>query len=148
MFDWNGAFFFRPNLPIRYPRTPEHLFPPEAWDNKSAVHASVSSFDVYTIGLLLKRLLKRCCNISHRYFETNHTNTTNIIEPVAAAEAGNTDRDNDNNSNNMLDDDEILAYNLASYMMTANPFERPDTNQALKHPFFTGSSKSQNNIEK
>ena len=31
-------------------------------------------------------------------------------------------------------------HDLAEYMMTSNPYKQPDSNQAIKHPFFLLSS--------
>lgn len=106
IFDWNGAFRYEKdkNL-IHYPNTAKHLYPPEAWDNKTAVHASVYAFDVYTIGKRLKKLL----------------NKTGVRE----LKSEDTDRD-----------DKLMALNLVEYLMTPDPYQRPDTNLALSHPFF------------
>lgn len=60
LFDWNGAFFFQPKVvKIHYDEAPNHLMPPEAWNNEHAVHATVSGFDIWTVGLMLQKFLKR-----------------------------------------------------------------------------------------
>jgi hypothetical protein len=68
LFDWNAAFIFGPNVPIHYDDEPTFLMPPEAQHNKTAVHATVSAFDVYSTGLLLREILcgKKSCNMPNR----------------------------------------------------------------------------------
>lgn len=116
LFDWNGGFFFHPNLKIHYPRTPKHLFPPEALHNKQAVHTSVHAFDVYTIGNILKYLLKSCCGIDYEMIQREALvkNATKIRSVVDAA----------------------AAYELATLMTHEDPYTRPTTTQALQHLFF------------
>lgn len=59
LFDWNAGFIYKPNsVKMHYDQEPEHLMPPEAWNNESAVHATVSGFDVWTTGLLLQEILE------------------------------------------------------------------------------------------
>jgi len=116
-FDWNAAFWYEPNnVPIHYNRAPKHLFPPEAQKNTSAVHTSVYAFDVYTIGRLMKMLLEDCCGITWKSLQKSRGK--NISKAKTSA---------------LLD--KALAYEMAEYMMIPNPYKRPDTTAALKHPF-------------
>ena len=118
LFDWNGGFFYEPNtVKILYPRTPKHLFPPEALADKKALHASVHAFDVYTIGRILKKLLKTCCGIDFEMLEREalDKNSTGIRSVVDAA----------------------VAYELATLMTHEDPYMRPTTTQALQHLFFS-----------
>lgn len=55
LFDWNASRVYDPHVPQRI----GNRVPPEAHDDDTATHASVSAFDLYTEGLLLKtRILK------------------------------------------------------------------------------------------
>lgn len=55
LFDWNAARIYDPNVPQRI----GNRIPTEAQVDEAATHASVSAFDIYTVGLLLKsRILK------------------------------------------------------------------------------------------
>mmetsp|Transcript_16332 Transcript_16332/g.40945 ORF Transcript_16332/g.40945 Transcript_16332/m.40945 type:complete len:396 (+) Transcript_16332:153-1340(+) len=118
LFDWNGGFFYEPNtVKIHYPRTPKHLFPPEALADKKAIHTSVHAFDIYTIGSILKQLLKSCCGIDFEMIqrEALDKNSTRIRSVVDAA----------------------VAYELATLMTHEDPYTRPTTTQALRHLFFS-----------
>jgi serine/threonine protein kinase len=60
LFDWNAGRIFTPGIPQKI----GNRVAPEAKRNNhdTAVHASVSAFDIYTAGKLLQqRLLKSCC---------------------------------------------------------------------------------------
>lgn len=62
LFDWNAAFLYeKDRVLIHYDDEPKQLMPPEAWDNATAVHATVSAFDVYSVGMLLEKQLEKCC---------------------------------------------------------------------------------------
>lgn len=101
IFDWNAGFIYKPNsVKMHYHTEPSFLMPPEAWNNDSAVHATVSGFDVWSTGLLLRKLLE-----------------------------------------NAVDDDSVdngsyaLANGIMKVMLTEDPYQRPDTNKLLQHPF-------------
>jgi serine/threonine protein kinase len=115
LFDWNSGFRYDPNqdMLIHHWCPTHYLYPPEAKGNKSAIHTSVYAFDVYTIGLILEYIIEECCNITSKTIIDNHTTS-----------------------------EELMAYDLAEYMMTSDPYKRPDTNQALQHQFFLSSQKS------
>ena len=138
LFDWNGAFkYAKDKVKIHYPRAPHHLFPPEAWDNVTAVHASVSAFDVYTIGMLLKRYLKSCCGMTLKKFKKNRSLLdANDLETILRNSSSDNDQPHANAPLLLLLDETMVAYDLALYMMTTDPYKRPDTNAALQHYFF------------
>eukprot|EP00536_Pseudo-nitzschia_multiseries_P012694 jgi/Psemu1/32865/gm1.32865_g len=122
-FDWNAAYFYEPNkVPINYKMAPHHIFPPEAQKNTSAVHTSVYAFDVYTIGKVMKRLLKDCCEIRSETIQKN-------LSQLKASNRTLNKEDSDLQ-------DEVVAYELADWMMTPDPYKRPDTTKALAHSFF------------
>ena len=126
LFDWNGAFRYIPNkVWIHYPRTPKHMFPPEAVHNKSAVHTSVYAFDVYTIGKIMKRLLEDCCGIN---FEMLQKEALSVLDEIGNKQKGAVDK---------AIAEAAVAYELAAYMMHNDPYVRPTTTQALQHAFFT-----------
>ena len=108
---WNGMNVEVPTL-IHHPRTPTHLFPPEAKYNTSAVHTSVYAFDVYTIGRLLKYHIQDCCDITTESLQKRIQSNTATIE-------------------------EMMVYDLTRLLLEKDPYRRPDTQQALHHPFFT-----------
>ena len=56
-FDWNVAKIFGPNVEIHMKGENEDILPPEAWDDKHAVHVTVSGSDIYASGLVLKTFL-------------------------------------------------------------------------------------------
>lgn len=57
LFDWDDGAIYKPNaVKMRVSST---KMPPEAWSNKSAAHATVSGYDIWNVGLMLKRHLKR-----------------------------------------------------------------------------------------
>jgi len=126
-FDWNAAYFWDPNthIPIHYYRAPTHLFPPEAQKNTSAVHTSVHAFDVYTIGKLMKGILKESCGITSK----------TIKEKKKKSSAS--DSNHDKTHGRTKKDDSVLAYELANWMMIPDPYQRPDTTTALTHEFFS-----------
>mmetsp|Transcript_17965 Transcript_17965/g.33290 ORF Transcript_17965/g.33290 Transcript_17965/m.33290 type:complete len:356 (-) Transcript_17965:115-1182(-) len=127
LFDWNGAFLYaKDQVLIHQPHAPTHLFPPEAWKNTSAVHASVSAFDVYSVGRLTKKLLKGCCGILPvKSAEDSSTNTST------------TTHESGRRTNSSSYDKEVaLSLDLMELMLTADPYQRPNTTQLLNHPFF------------
>ena len=147
IFDWNGGFRYEKDVvQIHYPRAPTHLFPPEAKDNASAVHASVYAFDIYTMGLLAKKLIKQCCGITWKKLRKSALGLEEDRHKAAEGGKNNTKSVNSNEyfDNNMTEEealgllDEAMAYELALYMMMPDPHERPDAATALEHPFFTG----------
>jgi serine/threonine protein kinase len=112
LFDWNGAFVFEANkVRIHQPHAPIHLFPPEAQNNKSAVHATVSAFDIYTVGLLIKRY----CRSSVISSNSNNTHTDAVLMG--------------------------LAEDLADRAKTPDPYQRPNASQLLQHSFFITEAK-------
>ena len=120
MFDWNGGFRYKPGkVKIHYPRTPKHLFPPEAKDDESAVHTSVYAFDMYSIGRIMKIKLKDCCGITFQ----------NIQNTALEVETRKKSRDATTLNG-------ALAYELAAHMMHSDPYQRPNATEALQHVFF------------
>lgn len=60
VIDWNGSTLFRPNaVPIHVEAEVKWLVPPEGWGNASAVHQTVSGFDIYGIGVWVTQWLQR-----------------------------------------------------------------------------------------
>lgn len=60
LFDWDDAVLFKPNaIKMHYQYAYSKLMPPEAWGDENATHATVSSFDIWTCGLFLKKILER-----------------------------------------------------------------------------------------
>ena len=142
---------------------PACLAPAAVWPSAlslAAVHASVYAFDVYTIGRITKKLLKRCCGItfeklqatalnawesdsgsdsdsvsdsrsSTRSSTNTNTSTSTKTKTSTTAFLGGRTRDE---AESLLD--EILAYELAVYMMLSDPYQRPSTTEALGHAFF------------
>ena len=104
---------------IHHPRTPTHLFPPEAKYSTSAVHTSVYAFDVYTIGRLLKHI-QDCCDITTEPSQKRIQSNTATIE-------------------------EMMVYDLTRSLLEKDPYKRPDTQQALHHPFFTTTAATTKN---
>jgi len=112
LFDWNGAFIFEANkVRIRQPYVQTNLFPPEAQKNRSAVHATVSAFDIYTVGLLVKTYSTSIATSSN----SNRTHTDAVLMG--------------------------LVEDLADRAMTPDPFQRPNAFQLLQHPFFISEAK-------
>ncbi|KAL3942242.1 MAG: hypothetical protein SGARI_000333 [Bacillariaceae sp.] len=111
LFDWNGAFVFEPDtVQIHQKYAPKHLFPPEAWYNESAVHATVSAFDIYTVGLLIKDALKK-------YWSGGEKDTDRTLA----------------NRGDVLD----WLVDLAKQALKHDPYKRPDANKLLTHKFFS-----------
>ena len=117
------------------PTTPER--------NASAVHTNVYGFDMYSIGLILDIALdypKVCGN------ETTHT--TSSTSTVASSsrrlrlvESNSTDTTLStttvDTSSSSLSSECRLAHELVTFLLTPDPYQRPDTNVALNHPFFS-----------
>lgn len=60
LFDWDDAVLFKPNaIKMHYQYAYNKLMPPEAWGDENATHATVSSFDIWSCGILLKKILER-----------------------------------------------------------------------------------------
>mmetsp|Transcript_19378 Transcript_19378/g.44956 ORF Transcript_19378/g.44956 Transcript_19378/m.44956 type:complete len:463 (-) Transcript_19378:246-1634(-) len=159
LFDWNMAEVYVPGrVRVHHDNAPEGLFPPEARDNSSAIHTSVHAYDVYTIGKLLRGLAKGGCCGSWEDFEKDHRryysgkNMDKDNKNRDEKNDGSIDNDTERNETNtdqrrlreLQEKDEKLAsrkerallYDLAMYMMTPDPYQRPDTTKALWHPFF------------
>jgi serine/threonine protein kinase len=139
LFDWNGAFRYKPNkVWIHYPRTPKHLFPPEALVNTSAVHTSVYAFDVYSMGILMKKLLSSCCGITFKMLQAAARNAMEEIEEMdEPTKMATTVTFGDNTPQEAeYELNAAIAFELATYMMLSDPYQRPNTTEALQHVFF------------
>ena len=131
LFDWNGAFRYIPNkVWIHYPRAPTHLFPPEAVGNTTAVHTSVYAFDVYSMGRLMKILLSSCCGITFKMLQAASIKAMKEMDEPMKTTASNTPQDAEYELN------AAIAFELAVYMMVSDPYQRPNTTEALQHAFF------------
>jgi hypothetical protein len=135
LYDWNAAYLFeKDTIPMIYDQAPMHLMPPEAQTNASAVHATVSAFDIYAIGLLLKQLLKGCCKVDNGHF-MNGTSTTTFSggdgydDLTERKEKANKEEKGDRSTCSQM-------YDLTEQMLTADPYRRPDATQLLQHPLF------------
>lgn len=116
LFDWNGAFFFQPSVvKMHYYGAPNFLMPPEAWNDTNAVHVTVSGFDIWSAGLLLKKLVYR--------------------EGSSISESFNDSFDEATDS---------LLKDFMNAMLTKDPHKRPDATELLKHPFITENSMNRN----
>ena len=144
-FDWNGAFIFEEGKNHFYfPDQMFSLFPPEARmrvssgtnhdqvetfdDHESspellydvnAVHATVSAADMWAVGLIIDRYLQR-----------NHDNGTMIVD---GSDSGRGDDDGGGGQKQLW----MRLTELKDWMMTENPYNRPTTDQLLRHPFFS-----------
>ncbi|KAL3901168.1 MAG: hypothetical protein SGARI_006115 [Bacillariaceae sp.] len=97
---------FEPNkVKIHQHFAPKHLFPPEAQSNQSAVHATVSAFDIYTVGRLVNKTVKD--NWS-----------------------GENDKDD-----TLENKDEVVdrLRDLAKLASEDDPYQRPDAKKLLRH---------------
>jgi hypothetical protein len=111
LYDWNGAFVYEPNkVKVHQIYAPFRLFPPEAQNNKSAVHATVSAFDIYTVGRLIKKAVKTTWN-----------------------------EDNPDQDDTLENRDEVLGMlvDLAKQALKEDPYQRPDAMKLLRHRFFS-----------
>lgn len=114
LFDWNGGFVYKPGkVFFHLPRAPQHLFPPEGQDDKSAVHATVSGADIWAVGLIVNKFLK------NTVVDKNGT--------ISKAFRG--------------QEEEIASLaDMKELMMTEDPFQRPHANQLLGHAFLKSTS--------
>ncbi len=107
LFDWNGGFFYQPEVvKMHYNGAPNHLMPPEAWNDENAVHVTVSGFDIWSAGLMMKKFWDRMDSSSS---------------------------DSMGDSNDELT--ETLAQDFLKAMLTKDPTKRPDAGKLLQHPF-------------
>ena len=59
LFDWDDGAIFKPNaVKLCVSRTPMKN-PPEGWYNSSALHATVSGYDIWNVGIVLRKILAR-----------------------------------------------------------------------------------------
>lgn len=131
LFDWNGAFRYRPNkVWIHYPRAPTYLFPPEAVDNTTAVHTSVYAFDVYSMGRLMKGLLSSCCGITFKMLQAAAIKAIEEMDEPIKTTTSNTPQESE------YELSAAIAFELAAYMMVSDPYQRVNTTEALQHAFF------------
>ncbi len=107
LFDWNGGFFFQPEVvKMHYNFAPHHLMPPEAWNDENAVHVTVSGFDIWSTGLMLEKFLNRTdSSISDSFDDSADEFTESLLDDFLKA------------------------------MLTKDPHKRPDAGKLLQHPF-------------
>ena len=112
--------------------------------NASAVHTSVYGFDMYSIGLILGIALdypKVCGNKT-----TNTTSSRTItvassssqrLRPMESNSTDTTTSTTTVDTSSSLSSGCRLAHELVTFLLTSDPYQRPDTNVALDHPFFS-----------
>merc|ERR1711865_807279 len=108
--------------------------------NVSAVHTSVYGFDVYSIGLILDIALDypgvcggETMNTTSR--TTTGTSSSPRLDPTAVDNTADTNTATVENSSSSSGC--TLAHELVTFLLTPDPNQRPDTNAALDHPFFS-----------
>mmetsp|Transcript_26132 Transcript_26132/g.47186 ORF Transcript_26132/g.47186 Transcript_26132/m.47186 type:complete len:333 (+) Transcript_26132:203-1201(+) len=56
LFDWDDGAIYKPNaVKIRVSRT-RLKNPPEGWNNASALHPTISGYDVWNVGIIMRKL--------------------------------------------------------------------------------------------
>ncbi len=134
LYDWNGGFLYeKDNVPMHSDQAPAFLMPPEAQTNLTAVHATVSAFDIYSVGRLLKIRLKQCCKevtnmkngTSRLPSEGDETNENHIYQQGKGHKEGTGDSPTCSQ-----------MYDLANRMQISDPYQRPSATELLLHPVF------------
>ena len=108
LFDWNDAVIV--NESGKTPLRLYQMVPPEAENltvNEIPYHINVWAFDVWTVGKMLRRLLRNCCSSLHSMRLHGATSV-----------------------------DMKQAKELVALMLHPDPYQRPSTEQLLKHSFF------------